>query len=100
MATYSAIPSTHGDGMGNGDVPPMPALPKAVRLASGEVINIPASKTNLAVPRAKLQHPPSNAGKLSKARPTPSPKKGGEAKGCEKTRKGDREAYEWPEDVF
>lgn len=83
MATYSAIPSADSE-----DVPPMPKMPKAIRLPSGEVVNIPAQNGNVSTGNArKLRHTGSNAGKLTKARP--SSKKG------EK-----REDFEWPEDVF
>lgn len=96
MATYSAIPSADGD-----DVPPMPKMPKAVRLASGEVVNIPAPKNDGNGGAGKLQHTGSNASKLTKARPTPSPRKGGEEKKSSSPKKGGKkEEFEWPEDVF
>jgi hypothetical protein len=87
IATYSATSPADGE-----DVPPMPKIPKEFRLASGEVVSIPAQKghdhvSGASVGKSQQTGTPS---KLTKARPTPSPKKGGEKK----------EHFEWPEDVF
>ena len=87
MAVYSAMPTADGE-----DVPPMPTMPKAVRLASGEVVNIPA-------PAAAAQKGNSGSqlhtgGKLTKARPNSGPAKG-KGKGT-----GKKEDFEWPDDVF
>ena len=83
MATYGAIPSADDN-----DVPPVPKLPKEFRLPSGEMVSIPAQEVNgrISGGGSKLQH---TGSKLTKARPTPSPKKSGE-----------KEQFEWPEDVF
>jgi hypothetical protein len=83
--TYSAHPSTE-----NG-IPPMPKMPKAVRLPSGEVIN-----TAPAAGKA-----PSNASsggaKLTKKKPaerrnSKSPEK--------ENQPHSKKSFEWPEDVF
>ena len=97
MAAYSAIPSADGE-----DVPPLPEMPKAVRLASGEVVNIPPQST--AVPARKQKGVGSvvsrEGSKLTKARPSVSPKK---ERGRDKENVGEKgkgEDFEWPEDVF
>ena len=96
MATYSAIPSADGD-----DVPPMPKLPKAVRLASGEVVKIPQNGKISGGNGANLQHTGSHTSKLTKARPTPSPKKGDERKSTNPKKDGEQKKdFEWPDDVF
>lgn len=79
MAAYSAIPSADGE-----DVPPMPTMPKAVRLASGEVVSIPAPARR-GNSGSQLHH---TGSKLTKARPSP------------RKEKGRKEDFEWPEDVF
>jgi hypothetical protein len=79
MAAYSAIPSADGE-----DVPPMPTMPKAVRLASGEVVSIPAPARR-GNSGSQLHH---TGSKLTKARPSP------------RKEKGKKEDFEWPEDVF
>jgi hypothetical protein len=73
MTTYSPIFSADGD-----DIPPTPKLPASVRLASGEVVHIPAPRAiaNTSSGNAtKSQQARDHASKLTKARPTPSPQK-------------------------
>ena len=98
MATYSAVPSIDGS-----DVPPIPKLPKAVRLASGEVVNIPPQKINHRIPSEgmRFQQTGSDPSKSTKARSTSSPLEGGELRKSTSPKKNSgREHFEWPEDVF
>jgi hypothetical protein len=82
---YSADPSTE-DG-----IPPMPKMPKAVRLPSGEVINT-------APPAGKATSNASSGGaKLTKKKPverrnSKSPEK--------ENQPHSKKSFEWPEDVF
>ncbi|KAH6670745.1 hypothetical protein B0J14DRAFT_102429 [Halenospora varia] len=70
------------------DVPPMPPMPKAVRLASGEMVNTNAFQ--------------SNPTKLTKANPTIGKEKEGEntKPTTEKKLTRAHESFEWPADVF
>ena len=76
QAAYSKLPSTD-------DVPPMPKMPNAVRLPSGEVISTAPKSANA----------PARVGsKLTKARPVTK-----EGEGREKNQD---EQFDWPDDVF
>jgi hypothetical protein len=82
---YSADPSTEDE------IPPMPKMPKAVRLPSGEVINT-------APPAGKATSNTSSGGaKLTKKKPverhnSKSPEK--------ENQPHSKKSFEWPEDVF
>jgi hypothetical protein len=85
---YRADPNTEPD------VPPMPPLPKSVRMPSGEIV-----KTTPAV--ISKPQPPSPA-KLTKPRPASvSPKKLKESvENEDDQRPASKSSFEWPEDVF
>ena len=92
---YSAIPSAEGD------VPPMPKLPKTVRLPSGEMVNVEASKNY-----GEFFAKGGGVGKLTKVKPGTVTEKemkdaGGLMMGERKDAGMNREdSFEWDKDVF
>jgi hypothetical protein len=87
MAAYSAIPSQDGE-----DVPPLPKMPAAVRLASGEVVNIPPQSA-IGAQKGNGSQVSRTGSKLTKARPGLSLRK-------EREKGGKGDDFEWPADVF
>lgn len=94
---YSAIPSVEGD------VPPMPKLPKAVRLPSGEVVNTAPNHAILFAQNsgASGAETGGGVGKLTKTRRAAKEEKGGLIVGERKEAAMNREdSFEWDKDVF
>jgi hypothetical protein len=89
QAVYSAIPSA------DGDVPPIPKMPNAVRLPSGEMISTAST--------VKFTNSARTGSKLTKTRPLA--KEGGEREKKKVEEKktaqpGLKEPFSWPDDVF
>jgi hypothetical protein len=83
---YSAVPSAN-------DIPPMPPMPKAVRLPSGELVQTAPSS---------LKKSLSVTGKLTKSRPVNkgAGKDDEKERGKEEKRNEEDESHEWPDFVF
>ncbi|TAQ85034.1 hypothetical protein B7494_g6650 [Chlorociboria aeruginascens] len=77
-SAYSVEPTTEGD------VPPLPPMPKAVRLASGEIISTASASVS-------TKTKPESKNDMSES---------GETKGGEEDHLGVDGSYEWPEDIF
>ncbi|KUJ09178.1 uncharacterized protein LY89DRAFT_788564 [Mollisia scopiformis] len=94
----------------NSGVPPMPTMPKIVRLASGEVIDISQSQTQILTPAivARGKGKGSTVSTTSKVSTGSAGSKRRESKRLEKKREsivaaaaeGEKKSFEWPDDVF
>ena len=110
MATYSAVPGQ--------EIPPMPEMPRAVRLASGEVLEIAAQKgkgkttvkgkglgddERKGEGESAQQQPQRVGSKLTKFPPAAQTPREGRRGGETGWKEGElkrEESFQWPDDVF
>ena len=91
-AAYGAVPFAEG-----GDIPPVPEIPKAVRLANVDVVSTAPAPAPAAKAAGQLKHAANNArGKQVKAQRPQGETKMGEKNGEENK----EEEFQWPDDVF